>query len=65
MCNPAKTLETNKKTRQSVYRYLGTEDHYRHALNYFYLAAPKIGRAQTRYTNKQQYETVDDEYALI
>jgi len=36
----AKILETNKKTGAQVYRYIGPEDdHYRHALNYFYLAA--------------------------
>ena len=39
-CNTAKVLETNKKSGTSIYRYkkLGDE-HYRNALNYFYLAA--------------------------
>lgn len=40
LCNTAKVLETNKRTGTSIYRYkkLGDE-HYRNALNYFYLAA--------------------------
>jgi len=65
VCDPAKTLETNKRTRQSVYRYLGSEDHYRHALNYFLLAAEKSARADTRYQSSHQYDTVDNEYAII
>ena len=65
VCNPAKSLETNKRTRQSVYRYLGTEDHYRHALNYFLLAAEKSARADTRHKTSHQYDTVDNEYAII
>ncbi len=42
VCSPAKVLETNKKTGNAVYRYrnIGSRgDHYRNALNYFYLAA--------------------------
>ena len=40
LCATAKVLETNKKTKLSVYRYkkLGDE-HFRNALNYFILAA--------------------------
>lgn len=65
VCNPAKTLEINKRTRQSVYRYLGTEDHYRNALNYFLLAVEKSARADRYATQGKQYETVDNEYARI
>ena len=65
VCNPAKVLEVNKKTKQSVYRYRGTEDHYRHALNYFLLAAEKSARADTQHTRSNQYDTVDNEYAII
>jgi len=41
--NIAKILQEDAETGAKVYRYrkLG-EDHYRHALNYFYLAAQKI-----------------------
>ena len=59
MCNTAKVLETNKRTRTSIYRYrkLGKDD-YRHALNYFYLAASggKVGVAHdTERTVKQRF----------
>jgi hypothetical protein len=57
VCATAKVLETNKRTRTSVYRYrkLGPED-YRHALNYFYLAASsgKIGIAADTHRKKRQ-----------
>ena len=65
VCDPAKTLETNKKTRQSVYRYLGSDDHYRNALNYLLLAMEKSARADTQYKRSNQYDTVDNEYAII
>jgi hypothetical protein len=47
----AKVLETNKKTKQQVYRYrgkIGGPDDYRHCLNYFYLAASggKVGMSR-------------------
>ena len=44
LCNIAKVLEEDQETgsRQYRYRKLG-EDHYRHALNYFFLASTKIG----------------------
>jgi len=39
----AKILETNKKTGVPIYRYVGPEDdHYRHALGYFWLAAQRL-----------------------
>lgn len=46
MCGAYKVLETNKKSGTSIYRYKGTNDHYRNALNYFILAAKggKIAR---------------------
>lgn len=42
-CNIAKVLEEDQETgsRQYRYRKLG-EDHYRHALNYFWLAARRV-----------------------
>jgi hypothetical protein len=53
MCNIAKVLEEDPETGSKTYRYrkLGA-DHYRHATNYFLLAAEKIGVAQTN--NVQQ-----------
>lgn len=43
-CNVAKVLQEDQETGSREYRYrkLG-EDHYRHALNYFYLASRRIG----------------------
>ena len=64
VCNPAKVLEVNKKTKQSLYRYRGSDDHYRHALNYFLLAVEKVGRAQRR-GHKKKRRKVMNEYARI
>jgi len=47
--NMAKVLETNKRSGQQIFRYrtVGTGgDHYRHAMNYFLLAAGRIGIAR-------------------
>lgn len=64
VCDPAKMLEINKKTKMSLYRYRGKNDHYRHALNYFLLAAEKIGMAKaSRYNRK--YRKVMNDYARI
>jgi len=43
MCNIAKVLQEDQETGSREYRYrkLG-EDHYRHALNYFWLASQKV-----------------------
>jgi hypothetical protein len=65
VCNPAKVLEINKKTKQSLYRYRGTDDHYRHALNYFLLAVQKIGRAAPGGRRKKKYPKVMNDYARI
>lgn len=67
LCATAKVLETNKKTKQSVYRYkkLGDE-HYRNALNYFYLAASgnKIATVKSRF-KKQRQTVANNEYARV
>jgi len=64
VCNPAKVLEVNKKTKQALYRYRGTEDHYRHALNYWLLASENMPRADS-YSLTKQEQNVDNEYARI
>jgi hypothetical protein len=64
VCNPAKVMEVNKRTKQALYRYRGTEDHYRHALNYYLLAAEKAAVAKSRFQGKQ-YDTCESEYAII
>ena len=66
LCDPYKIQEQNKKTKQMVYRYQGKEDHYRHALNYFLLAASsnKIGvvKSNSRY---HKVTTVNNDYARV
>lgn len=65
VCNPAKVLEVNKKTKQSLFRYRGTDDHYRHGLNYFLLAAHNTARADSYAKKKKKHQTVNNEYARI
>jgi hypothetical protein len=68
MCATAKVLEMNKRTRQSVYRYrkLGRDD-YRHALNYFYLAASgnKIGIASIGHHRRKRQTHAKSNYAKV
>lgn len=66
VCNPAKKLEIHKRTKQALYRYRGTEDHYRHALNYFLLAASgnQVGIV-TKSGRKQQFTHVKNDYARM
>ncbi|MHC4133341.1 MAG: hypothetical protein ACYSR3_15365 [Planctomycetota bacterium] len=44
VCDPAKTFDE----KRGVYVYKGSEDHYRNALNYFLMAAERIGRESRR-----------------
>jgi hypothetical protein len=62
VCNTAKVLETNRKTGTSVYRYkpIGTGgDHYRNALNYFYLAA-----SGSRLARAERFKLTKDDRAI-
>ena len=64
MCNRAKFLETNARGENS-YRYKKTgdkADHYRSALNFFYLACKKVGIPESK-RNKRAV-TQDMEYKL-
>lgn len=67
VASPFKVLETNKKTLQRVYRYRKTNhpDHFRHALNYFYLAASGGKVAQIRDTRKRTGKKANNNYARI
>ncbi len=58
--NIAKVLEEDPETGSREYRYrkLG-EDHFRHGLNYCYLASTKISVAQSFYTKYQKDRTSD------
>jgi hypothetical protein len=64
MCNSYKILDTNKKTGAKEYRYKGTKDHYRNALNYFLLAASRSRIARVGNIKRKQ-STVISEYAKI
>jgi hypothetical protein len=66
VCDPARQFDEKK----GIYRYKGSEDHYRHALNYFLLAVDKIGIARAgrdwdwSYQPKR-YPKVMNEYARL
>ncbi len=60
MCVPYKLLETNKRTGAKQYRYKGTNDHYRNALNYFMLAASTGRIATARRGGKRQSHAKND-----
>lgn len=65
-----KVLETNKKTGQKVYRYKKTNvpDHFRHALNYFLLAAgnKRIGTIErVGRRGKKVKKVLNNEYARV
>jgi len=56
VCRAYKLLETNKRTGQRIYRYKGSDEHFRNALNYFLLAgrkSPVSGRRTRR--NRQKF----------
>jgi len=64
MCNVAKILQTDPLTGASTYRYIKLgHDHYRHATNYFYLAAQRIGLLSADSSEVRQ-ELAEMEYAV-
>ena len=65
-CHTAKVLETNKRSGTAIYRYrkVGGEDHFRHTLNYFLLAASGGKIARVGGTGNQA-TTVISEYDVI
>jgi hypothetical protein len=63
-CNTAKVLEENKRTGSPVYNYIKLgDDHYRHALGYFYLAASgtKISVVKSLYSENKELQFVTNE----
>jgi hypothetical protein len=62
----AKVLEEDPETGSRGYRYrkLG-EDHYRHALNYCYLASTKISVAESFYTRHQKERVSDLDFNVF
>jgi len=65
VCATAKILETNKRTGSQIYRYkkLGQE-HFRNALNYFYIAASGGKIASAKRTTRRQTVAKND-YARV
>ena len=64
--NLVKLLDTNEETGKKTYRYKNTgADHYRHALNYFLLAATRIGIAERSIINKLKKTVVRDGFMTI
>ncbi len=66
-CNCVKSREIDKRKRTIVYRYKktgGGNDHFRNALNYFAVAALRIGRTNESRFNQQQSDCVM-EYAVF
>ena len=65
-CNVAKVEVVDKKTKQVVYRYIKMdsehEDDYRHALNYFYLAATSghLAVAKDRWQRPRQTHAITE-----
>jgi len=68
MCSPFKVREMNKKTHQEVYRYRRTgEDHFRHTLNYFLLAAKegKVGIVSRNNKRRPRQAVANNNYARV
>ena len=68
ICSPFKVREVNKKTQQEVYRYRKSgEDHFRHSLNYFILAAKdgKVGIVEKSRRFKKRQVVANNNYARI
>ena len=69
VCATAKILETNKRTNAQIYRYkkLGNE-HFRNALNYFYLAVSghRIASVKSHNSwNQHHEENVESDYVRV
>jgi len=63
LCNAYKILELNKRTNVKVYRYRGVNEHFRNALNYFWLGANKAPIARdSGYTAARKVEMADNSY---
>jgi hypothetical protein len=65
LSDPFKQEFKNAKTGISEYRYVGSNDHYRHALNYFYLAARtgQVAKFTDPYDRQPEEIDADNDYA--
>lgn len=63
VCKDVRALEKDKRTGDDIYRYRrrgDKEDHYRNALNYFYLACKKMGIAREVIPLRQRKQPMQD-----
>ncbi len=66
MCALAKVPEKDDFTGAIIERYKNiAPDHYRHATNYFYLAAQRIGFVSTQYTGSAKQTQADMSYSSL
>ena len=67
VCNPFKQEIKNERTGIPEYRYVGKNDHFRHALNYFALAVKygRIAEVRGSYSYANQQEDVISEYVRV
>ena len=61
VCNPFKQEIRNEKTGIPEYRYVGKNDHFRHALNYFYVAGQNARVVKSNFSRNtgEQFVTND------
>lgn len=67
MTRSVRVLETDDRTGAKIYRYRvrgDKEDHYRNAMNYFYLACKKVGSPATAASQKRRQSQQDTGYKL-
>jgi len=67
MTRSVRVLETDQATGRKIYRYRcrgDKEDHYRHAMNYFYLACKRVGIPLARRQMKKMPTTQNMTYKL-
>lgn len=64
VCDPFKQEKKNAKSGLPEYVYIGKNDHFRHALNYFMLAGNKVARYRPRLYNPQ-YDDCETAYSVI
>jgi len=65
LCDSYKLLETNKRTGAREYRYKGSNDHYRNALNYFVLAASRSSIARRSGIKPRRQLVANNSYKVI
>ncbi len=66
LCNTAKRLEKNKRSGVEIFRYVKLGDeHFRNALNYFFLASRKVQRVKSKFESAAPTRDCQTSYKLI